>query len=88
MVTIEEKHIILRIPTEEPVAKLAELQSGLIYVLNDFFGHLGNEVDIESGAAYNDLIRLLKATMPTTEQLERIAATETAPKANESGGWG
>jgi hypothetical protein len=83
MVALHENSIIITIPTEEPSAKLAELQSGLIYVLNDFFGHLGNEVDTESGAAYNDLIRLLQATMPTPEQLAGIAATKTAPRADE-----
>lgn len=73
MVALHENSIIITIPSEEPSTMLAELQSGLIYVLNDFFGHLGNEVDTESGAAYNDLIRLLQATMPTPEQLARIA---------------
>ncbi len=79
MVSLQEKHLIITIPTEEPSQKLTELQSGLIYVLNDFFGHLGNEVDIEGGAAYNDLIILLKATMPSPAQvavlLERGVAT-------------
>lgn len=86
MVTLKESAIVLTIPTNAPSQKLGDLQSGLIYVLNDFFGHLGNEVDIDSGAAYNDLLTLLQATMPTPEQLAKIAATETAPRANESGG--
>ncbi len=72
MVALKEKEIVITIPTEEPHRKLAELQSGLIYVINDFFGHLENEVDVDSGAAYNDLIVLLKAMMPSEAQLERM----------------
>lgn len=72
MVEITQNTIIITLAAEAPAHKLAELQSGLIYVLNDYFSHLDNEVDVESGAAYNDLITLLKATMPTAEQLGKI----------------
>ncbi len=78
MVSLQEKHLVITIPTEEPSQKLTELQRGLIYVLNDFFGHLGNDVDFESGAAYNDLLVLLKATMPSPAQMALIAEREVA----------
>ena len=84
MVSLKENAIVLTIPTNAPSQKLGDLQSGLIYVLNDFFGHLGNEVDIDSGAAYNDLLALLQATMPTPEQLAAITASEATHRANES----
>lgn len=70
MVQLKENEIVITIPAAEPSQKLTELQSGLIYVLNDYFRHLDNEVDVESGAAYNDVITLLKAMMPSVEQLE------------------
>lgn len=73
MVTLRENAILITLPAQEPAQKLAELQAGLIYVLNDYFSHLGNEVDVEAGAAYNDLIRILQATMPSAEQLAKIA---------------
>ncbi len=78
MVHLKENEIVITIPTTEPSQKLVELQSGLIYVLNDYFSHLNNEVDVESGAAYNDLITLLKATMPSAAQLERIGNSTKA----------
>jgi hypothetical protein len=86
MVALHRNNFFIIIPTDAPSQKLGELQASLIYVINDFFSHLGNEVDVDSGAAYNDLLTLLQATMPTPEQLALIAATETAPRANESGG--
>jgi tetrahydromethanopterin S-methyltransferase subunit G len=72
MVALKEKEIVITIPAEEPSRKLAELQSGLIYVIHDFFGHLGNEVDVDSGAAYGDVIGLLRAMMLDEGQLGRI----------------
>ncbi len=78
MVSLQEKHLVITIPTEEPSQKLTELQSGLIYVLNDFFGHLGNDVDFESGAAYNDLLALLKATMPSPAQVAKLMERSVA----------
>jgi hypothetical protein len=69
MVALKEKEIVITIPTKEPNHKLAELHSSLIYVVHDFFGHLGNEVDVESGAAYGDLIELLRAMMLDEGQL-------------------
>jgi hypothetical protein len=56
----------------KPSRKLAELQSGLLYLLNDYFSHLNNEVDVESGAAYNDVIFLLRALLPSEAQLAGI----------------
>ncbi len=63
------------LPAEDPAHKLADLQSGLLFVLNDFFSHLDNVVDVESGAAYNDVIWLLKAMMPTGEAMAGIKKT-------------
>ena len=48
MVEITQNTIIITLAAEAPAHKLAELQSGLIYVLNDYFSHLDNEVDVES----------------------------------------
>jgi hypothetical protein len=76
MVQLKEKEIVITIRTEEPAQKLAELQGGLLYVLNDFFGHLDNVVDVESGAAYNDLIVLLRAMLPDAGQMEGMGAME------------
>jgi hypothetical protein len=53
--------------------KLADLQSGLLFVLNDFFSHLDNTVDVKSGAAYNDVIWLLRGLVVSGEvQLANI----------------
>jgi hypothetical protein len=79
MVTLQENSITITIPTHAPSQKLGELQGSLIYVINDFFGHLGNEVDVEGGAAYNDLLTLLRATMPTPAQLGLLATPSATP---------
>lgn len=76
MVHLQENSILITLQADEPAQRLADLQTGLIYVLNDFFSHLGNEVDVEAGAAYNDLIRILQATMPSPEQLAQIGAAQ------------
>lgn len=72
--------LAITIPAEEPSQKFTEsqdrrshLQSGLIYLLNNFFGHLGNDVDVESRAAYNDLLILQRATTSSTAQMALIA---------------
>lgn len=72
MVDLEENEIVITIPAQVPSQKLAELPIGLIYFLNNYFSHLDNDVHIESGAAYIDLIIFSWAIEPNEEQLERI----------------
>ena len=68
MVEITQNTIVITLAAEAPAHKLADLRSGLLFVLDDFFSHLDNTVDVDSGAAYNDLIWLLREMMPTAEQ--------------------
>jgi hypothetical protein len=73
MVHLKENEIVITPKADEPAQKLTELQDGLIYILKDYFAHIGNEVDSDCSAAYNDLSGLLKATMPSATQLQLIS---------------
>jgi hypothetical protein len=68
MVEITQNALVITLPAEDPARKLADLQSGLLFVLDDFFSHLDNTVDVESGAAYNDVIWLLRGLLPPSQQ--------------------
>jgi hypothetical protein len=75
MVETTQNTLIITLPTDEPARKLADLRGSLLFVLNDFFSHLDNTVDVDSGAAYNDLILLLRAMLPAGEAMEGMKKT-------------
>ena len=69
MLQLREKEIVITITADYPAEKLADIQSGLLFMLTSFFRQLGSDVDQESSAAYEDVLFLLRSTMPTAEQL-------------------
>jgi hypothetical protein len=60
MVAITPDSLVITLKTDHPEQTLKLLQSAIITVVDDFFSHLGNEVDVESGAAYHDLLGFLR----------------------------